>query len=140
MSTPQIWSADLLGFLGAYREAFESLDGAAVARLYAEPSGIVSDRGYTHWASRTAVEANMRTLCELYRTDGVRAVDGVPGACLRLGERAAFVTVNWSLQRDSGSRSFATAYNLCREDEQWRVRLCTAYEEQPLNRGANPHD
>jgi hypothetical protein len=136
MSVAAAWSQDLLEFLGAYRDAFRDFDGAAVAQLYAEPSGIVSDLGYTHWATRAAVEVNMRALCELYRADGVRDVTGTPGVCVPLGEHAAFVTVNWSLLRDSGSRLFATAYNLCRDDEQWRVRLCTAFEERPLNRVA----
>lgn len=136
MSAAAVWSQDLLDFLGAYRDAFRAFDGAAVAQLYAEPSGIVSDLGYTHWASRAAVEANMRALCDLYRADGVRDVTATPAQCVRLGERSAFVVVNWELQRDSGPRRFATAYNLCREGASWRVRLCTAYEEQPLNRAA----
>ena len=134
MCVAAAWSQDLLEFLDAYRDAFRAFDGAAVAQLYAEPSGIVSDLGYTHWGTRAAVESNMRALCELYRADGVRSVTGTPGLCVRLGEHAAFVTVDWTLERDAGPRRFATAYNLGREGASWCVRLCTAYEEQPLNR------
>lgn len=39
-------------FLEAYRNAFNDLDGQAVANLYAEPSGIAKDAVYTHWPNR----------------------------------------------------------------------------------------
>lgn len=126
--------AELSDFVRRYGEAFGALDGAAVARLYAEPSAIVSDLGYAHWSSRAAVEANMRALCDLYRADGVTGVEGESKVCHRLGASSAFIVVNWSLSRAAGTRNFSTAYNLSRIDGEWLVRLCTAFEERPLNR------
>ncbi len=52
-------------FLEQYRDAFNRLDGEAIADLYCVPSGIVSDRGFTPCQAREPIVKNMVALCDL---------------------------------------------------------------------------
>lgn len=123
-------------FLEAYRDAFQALDGAAVARCYAEPSGIDQDGVYTHWADRAAVQANMDALCALYRARGLADVAFELRQQVPLGDHAVFVDVRWRIDWDTGEAPwhFVTAYHLLRTAEGWKVLLCTAYSEAALFR------
>jgi hypothetical protein len=125
-------------FFEAYRDAFRALDGAAVARCYAEPSGISQDGVYTHWANRAAVQANMDALCQLYRERGLAGVAFELRQVLPLGSHALFADVHWRIDwagDDTGVKApwhFGTAYHLMRTPEGWKVLLCTAYDEAAL--------
>lgn len=122
-------------FFEQYREAFDRLDGDAVARLYAVPSGIASDSGYTHWSSFEPIRQNMAALCELYRKNDYASAAFDPVAFLGQGENYAVADILWNIER-SGQREpwrFNTTYNLMRTAEGWRVLLCTAYSERKLN-------
>ena len=54
--------AEIRAFFEQYRDAFNALDGAAVAAFYAEPSGIAQDGVYTYWPDRQPVVANMMAI------------------------------------------------------------------------------
>ena len=126
---------DIRAFFEQYREAFDRLDGEAVAHLYAVPSGIASDSGYTHWATFEPIRANMVALCTLYRENGYASATFEPVAFLAQGENNAVADISWNIER-SGQRDpwrFNTTYNLLRNAEGWRVLLCTAYSEKKLN-------
>jgi ketosteroid isomerase-like protein len=127
--------AEIRAFFEHYREAFDRLDGEAVARLYAVPSGIASDSGYTHWPTFEPIRANMVALCELYRENGYASARFEPVAVLAQGDNHVVVDVSWHIER-SGEREpwrFNTTYNLMRTAQGWRVLLCTAYSEKKLN-------
>ena len=131
---------EIRAFFDRYREAFDRLDGEAVAHLYAVPSGIASDDGYTHWATFETVRTNMVALCELYRENGYACSTFEPVAFLAQGENYAVVDIAWNIER-SGQRDpwrFNTTYNLMRTAVGWRVLLCTAYSETKLNRQREP--
>jgi hypothetical protein len=121
-------------FLERYRDAFDRLDGEAVARLYAVPSGIVSQAGHLHWPDFESIRDNMTQLCERYRSHGYRRARYELARFLLQGERSAVVDVAWSIERAAGQAgwSFHTTYNLMRDHSGWRIVLCTAYEESPL--------
>ncbi len=125
---------EIRAFFDHYRDAFNQLDGEAVARLYAVPSGIVSAGGYTHWSSFEPIVANMVALCKLYADQGFVATDYVPAAFIRQGSDFAIADLCWTIQRTDGQApwSFHTTYNLARTPAGWRVLLCTAYQEEPL--------
>ena len=55
---------EIRDFFESYRDAFNALDGIAVAAFYAEPSGIAQDGLYTHWPRKD----NLRQRLE--RPDG----------------------------------------------------------------------
>jgi len=122
-------------FFESYREAFNRLDGEAVARLYAVPSGIVSDRGYTHWSSFEPIAENMLALCKLYGENGFASAAFEPVAFITQGEDLAVADVSWTIERTNGQEPwhFNTTYNLMCTAEGWRVLLCTAYQEKRLN-------
>ena len=127
--------AEIRAFFERYREAFDQFDGEAVAHLYAVPSGIASDSGYTHWPTFEPIRANMVALCALYRESGYASATFVPVAFLAQGENYAVADISWNIER-SGQREpwrFNTTYNLVRTAEGWRVLLCTAYSEKTLN-------
>ncbi len=127
--------AEIRAFFEQYREAFDQLDGEAVARLYAVPSGIASDSGYTHWPTFEPIRANMVALCELYRENGYASAMFEPVAFLAQGDNYAIADISWNIER-SGEREpwcFNTTYNLMRTVEGWRILLCTAYSEKKLN-------
>jgi hypothetical protein len=127
--------AEIRAFFDRYREAFDHLDGDAVARLFAVPSGIASDSGYTHWSTFEPIRANMVALCELYRENGYACATFEPVTFLAQGENYAVADISWNIER-SGQREpwrFNTTYNLMRTADGWRVLLCTAYSEKKLN-------
>ena len=125
---------DIKAFFETYRDAFNALDGEAVANLYAEPSGIAQDGTYTHWPSRQPVAENMEALCRLYRDKGFIRASFEPQQFINQGENFAVADVRWRIDwsGDQDPWSFKTTYNLMRTAEGWRVLLCTAYAEAAL--------
>jgi hypothetical protein len=138
----QSMSPEILAFFESYRAAFDALDGDAVARLYAVPSGIASDTGYMHWSSFEPIRANMAAQCALYRDNGYARARFEPRHFIDQGERSAVVDVRWYIERSTNRPpwQFDTTYNLVKTQEGWRVLLCTAYSERRLNAAgpANP--
>ena len=126
---------EIRAFFDHYREAFDRLDGEAVARLYAVPSGIASDSGYTHWPTFEPIRANMLSLCALYRENGYVSATFEPVAFLAQGENFAVADISWNIERSDQREPwcFNTTYNLMRTPDGWRVLLCTAYSEKKLN-------
>lgn len=127
---------DIIGFLEQYRDAFNALEGAAVADLYALPSGIAQEGRYTHWSERRAIADNMTALCELYRQRSYRAARFEPIGFLDQGRAHAVVDVRWTIAWGDGAPDWTchTAYNLIHTPQGWRVLLCTAYTEAALHR------
>ena len=126
---------DIHAFFARYREAFNRLDGDAVADLWHDASGIAHDglQGgqLTWWAEDAPMRDNHRALCALYRSKGYdraefEIVDLVP-----MGRHHAFAHLLWTLSRADGSvlQRFHTGYQLLRTDHGIRVVLATAYQE-----------
>jgi hypothetical protein len=128
-------TTEIRHFFEQYRAAFNALDGESVARLYAVPSGLVTDRGYTHWPAFDSIRDNMVGLCKLYRDNGYRSAHFEPAAFIAQGADFAVADVSWRIERtsDLAPWCFHTTYNLCRTSEGWRVLLATAYEEKRLD-------
>ncbi|WP_035056110.1 nuclear transport factor 2 family protein [Andreprevotia chitinilytica] len=118
-----------------YRDAFNRLDGEAIARFYAVPSGIAQDGIYTHWADFEAIRSNMVGLCNLYRDNGYVTAHFEHSTFLPQGPNHAVVSLSWHIDRsqDQEPWRFQTSYNLLRTESGWRILLCTAYEEQRLD-------
>ena len=127
---------EIRAFFERYRDAFNALDGDAVAALYAEPSGIAQDASYTHWSNRLAASDNMRALCRLYQDKGFVAAEFEPSGFIEQGEHHAVADVRWRITWNSGQEPwlFNTTYNLLRTAQGWQVLLCTAYSEAALHR------
>ena len=125
---------DIRKFFEDYRDAFNRLDGDAVARLYAVPSGIAQDAKYEHWASFEPIKNNMVALCGLYRDRSYQRASFELGTFLPQGEAFAIADLKWRIEWGSGHEPwrFNTTYNLVRTQEGWRVLLCTAYSENKL--------
>ncbi len=126
--------SDIRAFFESYRDAFNALDGQAVAALYAEPSGIAQDAIYTHWNSRESVTQNMVALCKLYREKGFIQAEFEPGQFIEQGTHHAVADIHWRIDWSKGQEPwrFNTTYNLQRTAQGWRVLLCTAYSESTL--------
>ena len=121
---------EIRAFFEQYAEAFNALDGDAVASLFACPSGIVDHSSFEYWATAESVRRNMAALCALYRDSGYISASFEPGAFIAQGERFAVADVSWHIHwREREPSSFNTTYNLVRKPEGWRVLLCTAYSE-----------
>ena len=130
---------DIRQFFERYRDAFNSLDGEAVAALYAVPSGIAQDGRYTHWSEPEPIVNNMVALCGMYRERGYEAAEFEVGTFLQQGENYAIADLRWEIKWSIGAEpwQFQTTYNLVRTEQGWRVLLCTAYSEAILHRQAN---
>jgi ketosteroid isomerase-like protein len=128
--------SEIQAFFESYRDAFNRLDGKAVAELYAEPSGIAQDGEYTHWPDRKLVVENMEALCRLYRDKGFVRAGFEPHQFIDQGDRFAIADLHWHIDWRDGQAPwhFKTTYNLMRTPEGWRVMLCTAYSESALHR------
>ena len=121
-------------FFESYRNAFNSLDGKAVAAFYAEPSGIAQDGAYTHWPNRQPVVENMTALCKLYREKGFIRAAFELHQFIDQGAEYAVADVGWRIDWSAGQEPwrFKTTYNLVRTPHGWKVLLCTAYSEAAL--------
>ena len=128
-------SIEIRAFFESYRNAFNALDGEAVAKLYAVPSGIASDTGYEHWPAYEPIRDNMVALCKLYKDNGYVQATFEPETFLQQGEQYAMADLRWHIERSGGQLpwEFNTTYNLMRTAQGWRVLLCTAYSEKRLN-------
>ena len=126
---------DIQHFFERYRDAFNRLDGQAVAKMYAVPSGITQDRKYTHWPAFEPIRDNMLALCELYRNRDYAGAAFQVNAYMQQGPDYAVVDLNWVIHWSNGDTpwTFGTTYNLVREKEDWRILLCTAYSEAALH-------
>jgi len=126
---------DIKDFFEQYCDAFNRLDGDAIANLFCVPSGIVSDRGLTAWQSREPIAENMIALCALYRANGYKRASFEPSHFIAQGTDFGLADVAWTIEREAGADPwhFHTTYNLRRTANGWRVVLCTAYEEKRLN-------
>jgi ketosteroid isomerase-like protein len=121
-------------FFESYRDAFNALDGAAVADLYAEPSGIAQGGLYTYWPSRQPVTENMQALCQLYRERGFVRAEFEARQFIEQGQHFAVADLQWRIDWNEGQEpwGFRTTYNLVRTSHGWKVLLCTAYSEGAL--------
>lgn len=121
-------------FFERYRDAFNALDGDAVAALYAVPSGIVDSSSYTHWTEEGSIRQNMHALCDLYRQHGYVRASFEERTFVEQGADFAIADIKWRIERNAQAPwEFATTYNLMRQQGQWKVLLCTAYSEQRLS-------
>ena len=128
---------EVQAFLETYREAFDRLDGDAVADLWHTPSGITGRRdgaslpALTWWTTDTPMRDNHRALCNLYRGNGYRRAEFEMIDCVSLGADHAFANLHWTLWREDNSllQAFHTGYNLMRTASGPKVLLVTAYEE-----------
>ena len=125
---------EIRNFFESYRDAFNALDGIAVAAFYAEPSGIAQDGLYTHWPQRQPVVENMTALCKLYEDKGFVRADFEPHQFIDQGANYAVADVQWRIDWIGGQEPwrFKTTYNLVRTEQGWKVLLCTAYSEAAL--------
>jgi hypothetical protein len=128
---------ETLAFFEAYREAFNRLDGEAVADLWHSSSGITdSDAdGQAHltwWSNDAPMRANHRALCDLYRLGGYGRADFVIEQHVPMGSNHAFAHLRWTLQRDDGSlmQQFHTGYQLMRTARGPQVLLAVAHQER----------
>jgi hypothetical protein len=131
-----VTSAQAQAFFETYRDAFNALDGIAVAALWHTPSGIAQDGSVTWWADAASMHDNFVALCEVYRQAGFARTEFEVTALHPLGPQFAWADVQWSIYRDDNSvlQRFRTAYHLINTDlvhtdPGWRVLLCTAYQE-----------
>lgn len=123
-------------FIGRYAQAFDALDGHAVAALYAQPAGILDRNGYTHWSTPDQIAANMVALCAHYRSNGYLRNGFELRACLAQGRMALFADVIWTLHwQDRAATTFGTGYLLRLQDNEWRIQICSAYEETLASEG-----
>lgn len=128
---------EVLAFFERYRDAFDRLDGDAVAALWHEASGITDVAGdrarMLWWGEPGPMRANHHALCALYRDAGYGRAEFELLDHLPLGPHHAVAHLRWTLHRTDGSllQRFATGYQLIRGPEGPQVLLCTAYQEDP---------
>ena len=126
-------------FFETYRDAFNRLDGDAVADLWHSSSGITDSGGsngsarLTWWSDDAPMRANHRALCDLYRGNDYQRADFELVEHVPLGHNHAFAQLHWVLQRHDGSllQQFHTGYQLMRIAQGPRVLLAVAHQEKP---------
>jgi hypothetical protein len=129
--------AEIVRFFDAYRDAFNRLDGDAVAALWHSASGIADVRDglarIDWWPEPAPMCANHRALCALYREAGYGRADYTLLDAVPMGTHHAFAHLRWTIDRADGGllQTFATGYQLMRTADGPRVLLCTAYQEDP---------
>jgi hypothetical protein len=128
---------EVQGFFDTYRDAFNRLDGDAVADLWHRSSGIADNHGeggsaqLTWWPDDAPMRANHHTLCEIYRHNGYARADFEIEQHQPLGLNHAFAHLHWTLTRADGSllQQFHTGYQRMRTASGPRVLLAVAHQE-----------
>jgi len=122
---------DIEAFFTAYADAFNDLNGDAVAAHWASPSAIASGASLTWWPEHAPMAENMRKLCAVYQEAGFEHCRFEVLQAVPMGAHDAFALLRWTLTRADGSllQRFSTGYNLRREGGRTRVVLCTAFDE-----------
>ena len=124
-------------FFEVYRDAFNRLDGNAVADLWHISSGVTDSAGpdaaarLTWWSGDALMRANHVALCNVYRASDYGHADFQIEQHLPLGPNHAFVHLQWTLKRRDGSllQQFHTGYQLLRTAQGPRVLLAVAHQE-----------
>ena len=124
-------------FFETYRDAFNRLDGDAVADLWHSSSGITDSGGsngsahLTWWNDDAPMRANHRALCDVYRGNDYQRADFELQAQVPMGPNHAFAHVYWTLKRhdDSVLQQFHTGYQLMRTAQGPKVLLAVAHQE-----------
>lgn len=137
---------EVQAFFETYRDAFNRLDGDAVAELWHTPSAITNTRTgeasaqLACWPEDAAMRANHRVLCDAYRGSGYHHADFTLVDCISLGANHAFANLRWTLWHDDGSllQAFHTGYNLLRTAGGPKVLLVTQYEEDIARLAVRP--
>ena len=129
--------AETQAFFEAYRDAFNRLDGDAVADLWNERSAISSSGAdgiaqLTWWSDDAPMRHNHRALCDVYRNADYARADFHIEQHVPMGEDHAFAHLHWTLQRRDGSvlQQFHTGYQLLRTAQGPKVLLAVAHEER----------
>ncbi len=129
--------AETQSFFDAYRDAFNRLDGDAVADLWHERSAISGSAAdgvaqLTWWSEDAPMRANHRALCEVYRCSGLARADFTIEQHVPMGADHAFAHLHWTLVRADGSvlQQFHTGYQLLRTAQGPKVLLVVAHEER----------
>lgn len=124
-------------FFEGYRDAFNRLDGDAVADLWHEQSGITDSKDgdtarLTWWPNDAPMRANHRALCDLYCKAGYGSAGFVIEQHVPLGPQQAFAHVRWTIRDKSGKvmQRFHTGYQLMRTPGGPKVLLAVAHEER----------
>jgi hypothetical protein len=128
---------ETLAFFDAYRDAFNRLDGNAVANLWHSSSGITDSQGadglarLTWWPTEQAMRANHLALCEVYRKANYGSASFELQAHVPLGPQHAFAHLLWRITRADGSllQQFHTGYQLMRTAQGPKVLLAVAHAE-----------
>ena len=124
-------------FFDRYCEAFNRLDGDAVADLWCEASGIADSGGpagsarLTWWPADEPMRQNHRALCDIYRGNDYASAEFSIEGHVAMGAQHAFAHVHWRLLRRDGSllQQFHTGYQLMRTASGPRVLLAVAHQE-----------
>ena len=127
-------------FFERYRDAFNELDGDAVADLWHTPSSISDSETdangkpaarVTLWTDDAPKRKNMRALCDVYMLNDFARAEFEFDHFHPLGANHAFADVHWQLWRKDGSllQEFRTAYQLLRTAKGPQILMATAYEE-----------
>ncbi len=126
----------LIAFFNAYRDAFNALNGDAIASMYAVPSGIAQGGVFTLWAEPGPIQNNMRDLCDLYRQRGYQEATYELASYIAQGHEYAVVDLRWRIEWAAGEAPwyFNTTYNLVKTAQGWKVLVCSAYSEDRLHK------
>ncbi len=124
-------------FFDDYREAFNRLDGHAVADMWHCSSGIADSHTQnqcgrlTWWPADAPMRANHVALCDLYRRSGYAQANFEIKQHVPMGPNHAYALLSWQLFRKDGSllQAFHTGYNLMRTQDGPKVLLAVAYQE-----------
>jgi hypothetical protein len=129
--------AETQAFFEGYRDAFNRLDGDAVADFWHSASGITdtpSGSGHAHllwWPEDAPMRANHRALCDVYRNAGYGRADFELEQHLPLGPNHAFAHLRWTITHADGHllQQFHTGYQLMRTAQGPKVLLAVAHAE-----------
>ena len=115
-------------FIEMYGRAFDSADGACIAKLYHAPCVTMRGDGSIHsFQSHEELTRFFQGIADTYGKDGYRISRFSNLEVVPIGVRSALVTLDWELLRadDSVIRKWRQSYNLVRAGTGWQILVST---------------
>lgn len=114
-------------FFDSYRDAWNSLNGEAIATHYAASTNILDGDGYAVYASYKDLVEKFSANCAAFAALGYTGSRYAEEACIKSGETGVTVDLAWQADLAEGVRSFGTTYTCLELNGQWQIVCAIAY-------------
>ena len=114
-------------FFQSYLDAWDALDGRAIAEHYLDQAIIDDGDGLNAYSNHDELTRKFESNCTLMKTLGYQKSAFSEGAVIASGLRSVTVDVGWSVTMADGVRCFRATYMCTLLKDKWQIMSATVY-------------